>query len=1112
MDNMRFDFARDDSKTGFRLHSFSLYNWGTYDKDIFAFDLGGDNALLTGDIGSGKSTVVDALTTLLVPTQKITYNKAAGSKAKERTLHSYVVGEYKTSQNEDHGQKQSIALRDHNSYTVLCANFYNEGYDEYFALAQFFYLSPSSHTINRFFVTSRRPLAINKDFMAFASVKALKKELRTKPHTQVHETFKEYEQTFKRAMGIKSAQAMNLFYQTVSMKAIGDLTSFIRQHMLEKADIDAKINDLIVHFSELSSAHDLVLEAKREIELLEPICSDGRRYEQLEKDRSTNEMMEKLQEPFLAMHKIRLLQNKIDHYVLELEKNATKRKTLEQRREELSEKITDLNVQIRQNGGDRLAQIERELKTLQEQLEQKKQMNKTYNEGVKQLKLPVASNEHRFLLNRNELENKEQSIRQERQRLDNDKQLCFTFVQKYDDRIKENELEIIYLQNNPSNIPKHISKIRDDMAQHLDMDASKLPFAGELLHCDDKSWQGAIERVLRGFALTLLVDEQYYDAVSEYVENTNLKGKLVYFRIDPAMQYKPSATQAGTLPAKITIKADSLFYDYLHQNLHERFAYTLCENLSEFKKVKKGLSKNGQIKSSLSRHEKDDRFAIDDAKNFVLGWDNVEKLRALQDEKKQLEAKKVHESEKMQELAHKLQKLEDDRDRVRDLLQVSVFDQINWYDTAQKMQALNDEKTQLEKSRDVLQTLREELAKEQKAAKTVDKDLNDTIENMGNLKSKKSQKSEDLSESKVLYEQNKEDLSRFLQVYEDLISDFETLNLNTLKTAKTVIARAIAKEKESINNKLKRLQEKLTTQMTRYLSEFAQRTQEMDNSTQSLREYENRLRLLKTDNLPKFEKKFFHKFQEGTIHNVMMLKEFLHNECRLIEEKIAVINKSLCGIEYDSGTYIELIAERIYDSEIKEFELDLKNALSGAVEGDERFSESKFLEIKKIIARLRGREGYSDDDGRWRQKVTDVRNWYGFSAIERYISDHSQKEYYTDSGGKSGGQKEKLAYTVLASALAYQFGLEKDKIQSRSFRFAVIDEAFGRGSDESTRYALELFDKLNLQLLVITPKQKINVIEPYVSSIHFVYNNEGMDSQAVSLGIEEYRKRKADVL
>ena len=70
-------------RSGFRLHRFELYNWGTFHERVWSLHPRGDNALLTGDIGSGKSTLVDALTTLLVPPQKIAYNKAAGAEARD---------------------------------------------------------------------------------------------------------------------------------------------------------------------------------------------------------------------------------------------------------------------------------------------------------------------------------------------------------------------------------------------------------------------------------------------------------------------------------------------------------------------------------------------------------------------------------------------------------------------------------------------------------------------------------------------------------------------------------------------------------------------------------------------------------------------------------------------------------------------------------------------------------------------------------------------------------------------------------------------------------------------------------------------------------------------
>jgi uncharacterized protein YPO0396 len=73
----------------------------------------------------------------------------------------------------------------------------------------------------------------------------------------------------------------------------------------------------------------------------------------------------------------------------------------------------------------------------------------------------------------------------------------------------------------------------------------------------------------------------------------------------------------------------------------------------------------------------------------------------------------------------------------------------------------------------------------------------------------------------------------------------------------------------------------------------------------------------------------------------------------------------------------------------------------------------------------------------------------------------------------SGGQKAKLAYTILASAIAYHFGLNQENLGAKSFRFVVIDEAFSKSDDDNARYAMELFKNLNLQLLVITPKDKL---------------------------------------
>src|SRR5213593_1115106 len=126
-ESLSLDFIADEQLAGFRLQRLEVFNWGTFDSKVWTLHLNGRNALLTGDIGSGKSTLVDAITTLLVPAHRIAYNKAAGADTRERTLRSYVLGHYKSERNEISAAKP-VPLRDHNSCSVILGVFHNEGF------------------------------------------------------------------------------------------------------------------------------------------------------------------------------------------------------------------------------------------------------------------------------------------------------------------------------------------------------------------------------------------------------------------------------------------------------------------------------------------------------------------------------------------------------------------------------------------------------------------------------------------------------------------------------------------------------------------------------------------------------------------------------------------------------------------------------------------------------------------------------------------------------------------------------------------------------------------------------------------------------------------------
>ena len=234
---LALDFVADDSRVGFRLQRLEVLNWGTFDKRVWRYELDGRNGLLTGDIGSGKSTLVDAITTLLVPAHRVAYNKAAGADARERSLRSYVLGHYKSERNEVTGSARPVALRDASSYSVILGVFRNEGYDQSVTLAQVFWLKDPQGQPARLFVAAERSLTIAEDFAGFGSdITALRKKLRTSA-CELFDSFPPYGAWFRRRFGIEHEQALELFHQTVSMKSVGNLTDFVRSHMLEPFDV-----------------------------------------------------------------------------------------------------------------------------------------------------------------------------------------------------------------------------------------------------------------------------------------------------------------------------------------------------------------------------------------------------------------------------------------------------------------------------------------------------------------------------------------------------------------------------------------------------------------------------------------------------------------------------------------------------------------------------------------------------------------------------------------------------------------------------------------------------------------------------------------------------------
>jgi uncharacterized protein YPO0396 len=1109
------DVGASNARAGFRLHRFEVYNWGTFHQRVWNLGLHGDSGLLTGDIGSGKSTLVDGLVALLVPPQKLAFNKAAGAESRERTLRSYVLGQYKSERSEAGHGARPVFLRDGTACSVLLAHFYNEGYGQHVTLAQVLWMREAESQPARLYVVSDERLSIAEHFSRLgADLGGLKKRLRGLAR-EVHDTFPPYQAAFRRRFGIENEQALDLFLQTVSMKSVGNLTDFVRQHMLQPPAVEARLSALIAHFDDLHRAHEAVLKAKRQVSLLEPLVEDCERYATLAAELSALRGCREALRPWFSEQKARFLQARLAELEAERARVRLEGEQLEEARDRQGMERDRLKQAIAAKGGARIEAIKAEITHRQREKGTRLEKAEQYGRLAEEAGLAAAVDAEHFLANARAVQSLREQVETELAQTQNALTDVGVQLRQLKGSHEEVTAELESLRRRRSNIPASMLELRARLCAELKLEEGALPFAGELLQVRDeeRDWEGAIERVLHAFGLSLLVTDAAYPRVAQWVERTHLGARLVYYRVREEGAARTPTPQSQSLVYKLAVKPDSNMRRWLEAELTRRFDYACCDTLEQFQRARQALTRSGQLKGAGERHEKDDRHRLDDRLRWVLGWTNEEKRHALEVKARALEARLQAAAASWQELDSKRKALNGRGDLLSKLTVFASFRELDWRSMALEIQHLEAQLRELESASNVLRTLERQL-------ETIERELEATGEKLKAVERRQARQElmeetarKQLEACQQVQREATEEMRACYPRVEALCAEWDKsagLDADTCDERERQLREELQRKIDSESKRQERVSEAIVRAMQAYRADFPLETQEVDASLDAAGEYRAMLTALRTDGLPRFEERFKSLLNENTIREVANFQAQLHRERQDIRERIDTINRSLRAIDYNPDRYIILETTPSVDPDVRDFQHDLRACTEGTLTGseDDAYSEKKFLEVKRIIERFRGREGNTEADARWTRRVTDVRNWFAFSASERWREDDREHEHYTDSGGKSGGQKEKLAYTVLAASLAYQFGLQWGETRSRSFRFVVIDEAFGRGSDESAAYGLELFRRLNLQLLIVTPLQKIRVIEPYVSSVGFVHNEEGRHSKVRNLTIEEYHAER----
>lgn len=1100
---------------GFRLQHIEIYNWGTFDEKIWTLHPNGKNSLLTGANGSGKTTLVDAIITLLVPPNKRHYNQSSGAESKrERNEKTYVQGAYTRVQSEGGLGAKTKYLRTKDDFSILLGTFYNEITREYLTLLQVRWFANGD--LKRSYWTIPTALTIEQHLSPLDTAGVWKKNIKKKYKGEEHDSFTKYVQAFSRKFGLKSDKAVTLFAQTVGIKVLGNLNEFIRLNMLDEHDSETEFVELREHYEHLLSSYKAIEKAREQVVLLTPIVENGVLFKEQEKKVAALTEIESCLSPYFAEKRKSLFEEAARSLEGDILKKANQITAIRNDLEQLNNQKTDLQIAISTNKVyEQIQNLDKSIQQAEREQKQREQRAKRYNTLAEKLELKTDSNETIFYRT---LEKSRQEIEKTAGALDTlqQQQVEVQITQTEEiNKLKVLEERLNSLQNRKNRIPIEQIRIREDLLAKLNISEKEMPFAAELMKVkdDEKGWETVIEQALRPLSMALLVPEEHYSFVLNSLSRLTLADKFTFIKVEKINKKDDKKLSKNSLIQKIKITKNHQFSEWLQQTLTENYDFECTNGYIKIPNYERSLSDRGLWKNGDLHYKNDTPSGT----RHVMGWDNRETIIETQKEAKNIEKEITKWQRTLDDYQRRYKAITIRRDDLNKLIGFEQYEEIDWKSLAKNVKDYEGQKGTLVKSSNHLRELETQLTEKRKQVQTVENSRDKLTEQRGNLQSRLENYKQELKEvEEILVILDVSKIKKNAKRIEAHLDD-DTMMISTIKKIENKITRKIQEELSDLQRETNKTDRKLSLAMQKFINPSAEilekypnwmaETVNLGTDIKYLKEFELIYNKIQTEELPKYEKRFKDWLNERLIFDIANFKTSLENKEVQILESIDEINESLNDINFNTKplTYIQLDVHKSRDNAIRDFKEMLKDAMpdpAKLVQGDAVELEKSFKRIQKIIEEL-------SDNEPWRKKVTDVRNWLEFAAIERYRADNSERQYYQDSQSLSGGEKAKLAYTILASAIAYQFGIRNENSDKRSFRFAVVDEAFSKVDPENSVYAMELFKQLNLQLMVVTPLDKINLAEPYIHSVHFVQNNNKKNSEVFDLPMEVYNAQKA---
>ena len=1087
-----------------------LVNWGGFDgARRVRFDVG--STLLSGASGTGKSTLLDAYTALMMPSD-VPFNGASNDAVgrargtEQRSLVSYLRGQTDITLDTEGTQRAQVMRGDERATWGGVAMTFVSDDGQAFTVARLYYVPATARMngdVTARLLTFDGRLALT-DFEPLAGEQFQPAKLKAaRPGVAVFDTYQAFAARLFTRLGIGANadgdKALRLLARVQAGHQIRTVDDLYKQMVLEEPATFAAADQALAHFDHLADTYRRMLDEHHKERILEPIPEA---WDRLCVARATITQIDTFGVAAapgtptpLGLWSLRRQGETIEGAITANRQACEPLKTTLAKAHEQMTTVLDELAATKQEyddaGGADVEALERRAGDAEALAQSRQaalerlvaQVTPVIPEGAdlsqEETFTQLAASGERFLGDYAALR---------RPLLDHTEDLQGKAWRVHQD-LAEVRADLTSLAGRQTRIPRSMEELREQVCAATGMGVGDLPYLAELVDVrpEEDRWRTAVETVLAASARLLLVPADRFEDFSAAIDPLPLRG-LIRFSAADLGRPEPAPAPQDTVAGKLAFR-DSPFRGWVAAHLSDPGRNATCVPDSS------GLAGPGLrvTAAGQTRRGRQGTHGRGDQRN-ILGFTNADLVAELQARRDELEST-LAEMDRQREVARaKLADLEE-RYGAFKVLSGAEFTQVDVSTPTATAAELREAIARLHSGNDRLAELEELYTKLNERAEELNKRIvltQHAIEQLddawGALVEDKDRVVDELTavedtQSVMLTDEQSADLDAH---FEAACDGDDPGDLDRWWQHLAALRKRLEAAQQSARTEAERALKELERAFEMYREQF--QDPNLGATVDSYPDYATILEEVRAVGLATRRTEWRRALMHWSGEDLVPLARAMSTAVSEIEDRLGPVNDILANLTFGSGDdRLGMRLRRLNRDQVAKFRRQLADLSSGAtIDLPDNLMEARFRELEAFMAQLRpAGDPRHDAKVANRVELLDVRRQVEIRA-ERYPKGHPDvvQATYTSLGSKSGGETQELIAFIVGAALRYRLG---DEHRPRP-RFAPVflDEGFIKADAEFASRAVGAWKALGFQLIVAAPMDKVAALEPHMDAFLMV--------------------------